>query len=119
LHTPSFHPSVRIPRLFSATTGWNSTKLYRNHQYQEEMCILYACSSQTLQFRVMAFDWLCIMRIEQKSFPPYFSATTGWNSMKLYGNLQYQEKMRILLPCVQVRHFNSELWPLISYALCL
>jgi hypothetical protein len=34
------------------------------------------------------------MHIEQKSFPRYFSATTGWNSTKLYGNLQYQEKIR-------------------------
>jgi hypothetical protein len=37
------------------------------------------------------------MHIEQYSFPRYFSATTDWNSMKLYGNLQYQEEMRILL----------------------
>jgi hypothetical protein len=31
-------------------------------------------------------------------FLGYFSATTGWNSMKLYGNLQYQEEMRISSP---------------------
>jgi hypothetical protein len=47
------------------------------------------------------------MHIEQKSFPRYFSATTGWNSTKLYGNLQYHEKMRISLPCWG--HLNSEL----------
>jgi hypothetical protein len=46
----------------------------------------------------MAIDKLCIMRIEQYSFLCYFSVTTGWNSMKLSGNLQYQEEMRISSP---------------------
>jgi hypothetical protein len=32
---------------------------------------------------------LCSMHIEQKPFPNYFSATTCWNSTKLYRNLQY------------------------------
>jgi hypothetical protein len=43
----------------------------------------------------MALDKLCSMHIEQKSFSRYFSATTGWNSTKLYGNLQYPEEMSI------------------------
>jgi hypothetical protein len=45
-----------FPRYFSATSGWNSTKLYGNHQYQKEMRILSGCSSQTLKLRVMALD---------------------------------------------------------------
>jgi hypothetical protein len=70
-----------FPHFFSTTTGWNSTKLYGNLQYQEEMGISSLCSDQTLKLRVIALDYLCSMHIEQKSFPPYFSATTGWNSM--------------------------------------
>jgi hypothetical protein len=33
-----------------------------------------------------------------KLFPRYVSASTGWNSTKLYGNLQYQEEMCISSP---------------------
>jgi hypothetical protein len=34
------------------------------------------------------------------AFPHYFSATTGWNSMELYGNYQYnQEEIRISSAC--------------------
>jgi hypothetical protein len=35
--------------------------------------------------------------MEQSLFPRrFFSATTGWNSTKLYGNLQYQEDAHIV-----------------------
>jgi hypothetical protein len=35
------------------------------------------------------------MHIEQKSFPRYFSATTGWNLTQLHVNLQNQAEMCI------------------------
>jgi hypothetical protein len=51
-------------------------------------------------------------------FSLFFSATTGWNSMKLYRNVQYQQKMRISSPWFG-QTLNSELQPLISYAVCI
>jgi hypothetical protein len=103
---PSFrltlHLSVRIsfPRYFSATTGWNSTKLCGYHQYQRERGIYVPCLGQTLQHRVIVLDELWSIHLVQISFPRYFSATAGWNSTTLYGNHQYQEEMRISLPCL-------------------
>jgi hypothetical protein len=52
----TFVEQYSFPRYFSATTGWNSTKLYGNLQYQESMCISSACSGQTLKLRVLALD---------------------------------------------------------------
>jgi hypothetical protein len=100
LRYPSVLQSVWIsfPH-FSATTGWNSTTQYGDHQYQEEMRILSPCSGQTLQNIVMALDKLSSLHIEQQWFPRHFSATDGLNSTKLYLNHQYQEKMRISSPC--------------------
>jgi hypothetical protein len=95
-----------FPHYFAATLGWNSTNLYGNLKYQEDMRISSPCSGQTLKLGVVALDKLCSLHIEQYSFPCYFSATTGWNSMKLSGNLQNQEELRISSPFT-VRHFNS------------
>jgi hypothetical protein len=54
----------------------------------------------------------------QYLFQHYFPATTGWNSMKLYGTL-YTKRRCVYHRLVPVRQFNLELWPLIIiYAVC-
>jgi hypothetical protein len=50
------------------------------------------------------------------SFPHNFSATTGWNSTKLNGKHQYKKVMRDRRLDL-VKSFNTELWPLMGYAL--
>jgi hypothetical protein len=59
------------------------------------------------------------MQIEQKLFPCCFSATTRRNSTKLNWNL-YNTKTRCAYHSIDpVRSYNTELWLLISYAVCI